>query len=83
MPDPEPSPSAADDFDLPGKENLNGKRGSEELLGISDVGGRAGGFMCHVCTGCTAQNWIDPSWELFTCWSCGSYQTVGLDWPLR
>jgi len=49
----------------------NGFGTSSEAEDHHDAGGRSHGFLSHVCAQCAAENWIDPSWVVFRCWSCG------------
>jgi hypothetical protein len=50
----------------------NGNTKSDQASDENEVAGRSHGFICHVCRMCAAENWIDPGWLVFRCWSCGA-----------
>jgi hypothetical protein len=52
----------------PDSGNIKSDKAGEE----DAVAGRSHGFIRHICGICAAENWIDPGWVVFRCWSCGA-----------
>jgi hypothetical protein len=77
MPDPEETDLGnADPFGRRTRPNGSGTFSEKE--DDHDAGGRSHGFLSHVCAHCAAENWVDPGWLVFRCWSCGSTETLPL-----
>ena len=47
-----------------------GGRGDQKPEPESEVGGRVRRRQLYTCYRDGAQNYVDPSWNWFTCWQC-------------